>query len=59
MQRLRLPKAHLAVNLRKRGVPVDIVQKALGHADPATTLRYYYHTSQDEATTAIQNAFAS
>lgn len=51
-------KHSLAVNLRKRGVTVDIVQRALGHKDPATTLRYYYHTSQDEATKAIQNAFA-
>jgi integrase/recombinase XerD len=56
---IHICKHSLAVNLRKRGVPVDIVQKALGHADPATTLRYYYHTSQDEATTAIQNAFSS
>jgi integrase len=39
-------------------VPVDVVQKALGHARPETTIKFYYHTSQDEATTAIANAFA-
>ena len=55
---IHICKHSLAVNLRKRGVSVDIVQRALGHADPGTTLRYYYHTSQDEATKAIQNAFA-
>jgi site-specific recombinase XerD len=55
---IHIAKHSLAVNLRKRGVPVDIVQKALGHARPETTIKFYYHTSQDEATTAIQNAFA-
>src|SRR5208283_3823589 len=53
---IRICKHSLAVNLRKRGVSVDIVQRALDHADPATTLRYYYHTSQDEA---IQSVFAA
>jgi|SRR5271155_4380038 len=52
-------KHSLAVNLRKRGVPVDVVQKALGHARPETTIKFYYHTSQDEATTAITTAFAT
>ena len=56
---IHICKHSLAVNLRKRGVSVDIVQRALGHKDPGTTLRYYYHTSQDETTTAIQNAFAA
>jgi integrase/recombinase XerD len=56
---IHICKHSLAVNLRKRGVSVDIVQRALGHADPGTTLRYYYHTSQDEATQAIQQAFAA
>ncbi len=56
---IHICKHSLAVNLRKRGVPVDIVQRALGHADPGTTLKYYYHTSQGEATVAIQAAFAS
>lgn len=51
-------KHSLAVNLRKRGVPVDVVQKALGHARPETTIKFYYHTSQDEATAAIASAFA-
>ncbi len=56
---IHICKHSLAVNLRKRGVSVDIVQRALGHADPATTLRYYYHTSQDEATKTIQSVFAA
>ena len=56
---IHICKHSLAVNLRKRGVSVDIVQRALGHADPGTTLKYYYHTSQDEATKAIQDAFAT
>ena len=56
---IHICKHSLAVNLRKRGVPVDIVQKALGHARPETTIKFYYHTSQDEATTAIQNALAA
>ena len=56
---IHICKHSLAVNLRKRGVPVDIVQRALGHARPETTIKFYYHTSQDEATTAIQNAFAT
>ena len=56
---IHICKHSLAVNLRKRGVSVDIVQRALGHADPATTLRFYYHTSQDEATKAIQSAFST
>jgi integrase/recombinase XerD len=55
---IHICKHSLAVNLRKRGVPVDIVQRALGHADPGTTLKYYYHTTQDEATAAIGKAFA-
>src|SRR5713101_6386030 len=55
---IHICKHSLAVNLRKRGVPVDIVQKALGHSRPETTIKFYYHTSQDEATTAITNAFA-
>lgn len=55
---IHICKHSLAVNLRKRGVSVDVVQRALGHADPGTTLRYYYHTSQDEATRAIASAFA-
>lgn len=56
---IHICKHSLAVNLRKRGVPVDIVQKALGHARPETTIKFYYHTSQDEATSAIGKAFAS
>jgi integrase/recombinase XerD len=56
---IHICKHSLAVNLRKRGVPVDIVQKALGHARPETTIKFYYHTSQDEATTAIGKAFAT
>jgi integrase/recombinase XerD len=56
---IHICKHSLAVNLRKRGVSVDIVQRALGHADPGTTLRFYYHTSQDEATKAIRDAFSS
>jgi integrase/recombinase XerD len=56
---IHICKHSLAVNLRKRGVSVDIVQRALGHADPGTTLKFYYHTSQDETTRAIQNAFAT
>jgi len=56
---IHIAKHSLAVNLRKRGVPVDIVQKALGHARPETTIKFYYHTSQDEATAAIGKAFAT
>ncbi len=56
---IHISKHSLAVNLRKRGVPVDIVQKALGHARPETTIKFYYHTSQDEATAAIGKAFAT
>ncbi len=55
---IHICKHSLAVNLRKRGVPVDIVQKALGHSRPETTIKFYYHTSQDEATAAIGKAFA-
>ena len=55
---IHIAKHSLAVNLRKRGVPVDVVQKALGHARPETTIKFYYHTSQDEATAAIGKAFA-
>jgi integrase len=54
---IHIAKHSLAVNLRKRGVPVDIVQKALGHARPETTIKFYYHTSQDETTAAIGKAF--
>jgi integrase len=28
---------------KDRKLTPDQVQKALGHADPATTLRFYYH----------------
>jgi integrase len=56
---IHICKHSLAVNLRKRGVPVDVVQKALGHARPETTIKFYYHTSQDEATAAISKAFAA
>lgn len=56
---IHIAKHSLAVNLRKRGVPVDIVRAALGHKDPATTIRFYYHTDQTETAQAIQNAFAS
>ncbi len=56
---IHIAKHSLAVNLRKRGVPVDIVQKALGHSRPETTIKFYYHTSQDEATAAIGKAFAA
>jgi integrase len=56
---IHIAKHSLAVNLRKRGVPVDVVQKALGHSRPETTIRFYYHTSQDEATAAIGKAFAT
>jgi integrase len=55
---IHICKHSLAVNLRKRGVPVDVVQKALGHARPETTIKFYYHTSQDEATAAISKAFS-
>jgi site-specific recombinase XerD len=56
---IHICKHSLAVNLRKRGVPVDVVQKALGHARPETTIKFYYHTSQDETTAAISKAFAA
>ncbi len=56
---IHICKHSLAVNLRKRGVPVDVVQKALGHARPETTIKFYYHTSQDETTAAIGKAFAA
>jgi integrase/recombinase XerD len=57
-RKIHIAKHSLAVNLRKRGVPVDVVQKALGHARPETTIKFYYHTSQDEATAAISRAFS-
>jgi len=56
---IHICKHSLAVNLRKRGVPVDIVRRALGHSRPETTIKFYYHTSQDETTTAITKAFAT
>jgi integrase len=56
---IHICKHSLAVHLRKRGVPVDVVQKALGHARPETTIKFYYHTSQDEATAAIGKAFST
>jgi integrase len=56
---IHIAKHSLCVYLKKSGLPVDIVAKAAGHRDPATTIKFYYHTSQDEATQAIQNAFAT
>jgi integrase/recombinase XerD len=56
---IHICKHSLAVNLRKRGVPVDVVQKALGHSRPETTIKFYYHTEQHEVTAAIGKAFAT
>src|SRR6266436_4908766 len=55
---IHICKHSLAVNLRKAGAPVDVVQKALGHAQPSTTIRYYYHTTQAETTVVINDALA-
>jgi integrase len=54
---IHIAKHSLAVTLRKGGASVDIVQQALGHKDPGTTLRFYYHTSQDEATAVVTETF--
>jgi integrase len=54
---IHICKHSLGQNLKAAGLPVDIVAKALGHKDPATTIKFYYHTTQDETTSAIQNAF--
>ena len=54
---IHICKHSLAVNLRKGGAPVDIVRAALGHKDPGTTIRFYYHTTQEETTTAITETF--
>lgn len=54
---IHICKHSLAVNLRKGGAPVDIVRSALGHKDPGTTIRFYYHTTQEETTAAISKTF--
>jgi site-specific recombinase XerD len=50
---IHICKHSLAVHLRQAGASVDVVQHALGHSDPGTTLKYYYHTSQSEVTSAV------
>jgi len=52
-------KHSICVHLKNAGAPVDVVQRAVGHADPATTLRFYYHTTQDETAVAVKNLFGA
>ena len=44
--------------LISRGVPVNIVQKVMGHERPATTLRIYTHVEQDYGD-AVRAAFGA
>lgn len=43
-----------ASNLRAAGVPVEVVSLMLGHADIATTLRFYRHVRREELRAAAE-----
>jgi integrase/recombinase XerD len=53
-----IAKHTLGVTLRKAGVDLATIASALGHSDPATTIRYYQHVDRDEVRTAVSGAFA-
>jgi len=42
-----------AMHLKKKGKPVDYIQKYLRHADVATTLRFYFHHEPDQKITRL------
>ena len=41
---------------RKAGMPPEILQKILGHADYSTTANIYVHTDVDEIIRAVESA---
>ena len=55
---IHIAKHSLGVTLRKAGVDLATIAKALGHKDPATTIRYYQHVDRDEVKVAVTGAFA-
>ncbi len=55
---IHIAKHSLGVTLRKAGVDLATIAKALGHKDPATTIRYYQHVNRDEVKVAVTGAFA-
>jgi integrase len=68
MKRVGLPRIRLydlrgcnATHLAEQGTPIHVVQRRLGHSNPATTLRYYTHVLPDaerEAATKLAARFA-
>jgi site-specific recombinase XerD len=58
MRNFHLGKHTLGVNLRKAGVDLATIAKALGHKDASTTIRYYQHVDREEVKVAVQGAFA-
>ena len=55
---IHIAKHSLGANLIRGGASVAYVQKALGHKDPGTTIRYYMHISQDETTAVVNDTLA-
>ncbi len=55
---VHIAKHSLGVALRKAGVDLATIAKALGHRDPATTIRFYQHVDRDEVKIAVTGAFA-
>jgi integrase len=55
---IHIAKHSLGANLIRGGASVVYVQKALGHKDPGTTIRFYMHISQDETTTVVNDTLA-
>jgi site-specific recombinase XerD len=54
---IHIAKHSLGVALRKAGIDLATIAKALGHKDPATTIRYYQHVDRDEVKVAVTSAF--
>jgi integrase len=55
---IHIAKHSLGANLIRGGASVAYVQKALGHKDPGTTIRYYMHISQDETTQVVNDTLS-
>src|SRR5260370_26626958 len=55
---IQIAKHILGANLIRGGASVAYVQKALGHKDPGTTIRFYMHISQDGTTTVVNYTLA-
>ena len=55
---IHIAKHTLGVTLRKAGVDLATIAKALGHRDPATTIKFYQHVDRNEVKAAVTSAFA-